>query len=157
MKKTLSLLFLTLPFQAITQSNSLKSPQNLRPAQAAQYTQAALTAPLIFKWTPQTPEQEAPTKYRLKIWQLMVGQSVPQTMKAKKPLVIKDVKLATTTEIFGLISGPCIAHYPCRFVWTVQAMSMYGDYVISPNNGTSKPTSFQVIPTTKSTKNLVTN
>ena len=157
MKKTLSLLFLTLPFQAITQSNSLKSPQNLSPAPAAQYTPAALTAPLIFKWTPQTPEQKAPTKYRLRIWQLMVGQSIKQAMRVNQPLVTKDVKFATKTIIFGLISEPCITPYPCRFVWTVQAMSMYGDYVISPNNGTSKPTSFQVITTTKSTKNLAMN
>ena len=142
MNKMPTLFLLTFPFQAIAQSNSLKSPQNLSPTQGTQYTQAALTTQLIFKWKPESPSQEAPTKYRLKIWQLMVGQNITQAMKVNQPLITKDVKFASQTIIFGLISGPYIKPYIYRFVWTVQALNIYG--AIGPNNGTSKPTTFSI-------------
>jgi hypothetical protein len=134
-------------FTILNNEQLLQAPQNLSPAQASPFTQAALTAPIIFKWIPLMPTQVAPIKYRLKIWQLMTGQSSSQAMMANLPLVTKDVNLATQTVITNLISGPCLAPYRCEFVWTVQALAPNGN-AIGPNNGTSAPTTFQLAPTT---------
>jgi hypothetical protein len=114
---------------------SFSAPQNVSPAPNVKFTQAALSAPLIFKWKPVTPVQEAPITYRLKIWQLSVGQNYAQAIKNNKPLITKDLKFASQTVIANLISGPCKAPYRCEFVWTVQALSSY-------TNVTSKPTTF---------------
>ncbi len=137
MNKTLTSLLLTLPFQVIAQSNSLKSPQNLSPAHNAKYMQTALITPLNFKWKPLTPTQEAPITYRLKIWQLKMGQGIAQAMKLNKPLIIKDVKFYSQAEISNLTSEPCTAPNQCKFVWTVQALWLYGE-------ATSKPTTFSI-------------
>ncbi|MEJ5995972.1 hypothetical protein WG904_16210 [Pedobacter sp. Du54] len=118
-----------------------QAPQNLAPADAHQLTQAALSAPIIFKWAPVTPSTGTPVKYRLKIWQLMVGQSTGQAIMANQPLVTKDVNASTQTVVTSLISGPCTAPYRCEFVWNVQALNT-DDIPIGPNNGTSTPTTF---------------
>lgn len=128
----------TIP-STVTQQN--QPPQNLSPLNANIFTQAALTAPIIFKWTPILPAQGAPSTYRLKIWQLMVGQSNSQAMAANQPLVTKDVNLATQTVISNLVSGPCVAPYRCEFVWIVQALDPNGNPVTG-TNGTSSPTTF---------------
>ncbi len=151
-------------FTILNTEQLLQSPQNLSPVTASEFTPAALIAPIIFKWTPLTPIQNTPVKYRLKIWQLMVGQSNSQAMQANLPLVTKEVTAATQTVISNLVSGPCLAPYLCEFIWTVQALNADGN-AIGPNNGTSTPTTFKAAPSTSSntlgcattaTKNFVT-
>lgn len=141
-----------------------QAPQNLSPAQASQFTQAALVAPIIFKWTPVIPNPNTQVKYQLKIWQLMTGQSNSQTMMANQPLITKDVSAVTQTVVQNLISGPCMAPYLCQFIWMVQALDPNGN-PIGLNNGKSAPTTFQLTPATStatitcsttSTKNFVT-
>lgn len=126
---------------------SFQPPQNLSPAQAATFTQAALASPIIFKWTSLMPAQETPLKYKLTIWQLMVGQSASQAMLANTPLTTKEVNAATQTVISSLVSGPCMAPYRCEFVWVVQALSQDGN-PIGGVNGKSTPTTFKLMETT---------
>ncbi|MBC7615682.1 MAG: hypothetical protein H7202_06415 [Pedobacter sp.] len=155
----------TKAFTILNVEQLLQSPQNLSPTQASEFTQTALAAPMIFKWTPLTPAQNSPIKYKLKLWQLMVGQSNSQAMAANLPLVTKDVTAATQTVIPSIVSGPCMAPYRCEFIWMVQAIGEDGN-PIGPNNGKSLPTTFQLAPSqtasnavgcsTTATKNFVT-
>jgi len=145
---------------------SIQAPVNIAPSNEQLFTQAALSAPLIFKWTPVSTAQTTPVKYRLKVWQFMVGQSTVQAMNANMPLVTKDVNAVTQTVVQHLISGPCLAPYLCKFIWTVQALNADGNPV-GMNNGISSPTIFSMAPetppastgstacTTLSTKNFV--
>jgi hypothetical protein len=154
----------TKAFTILGAAQLLQSPQNISPLPANTFTLAALSAPLVFKWTPLIPSQTSPVKYRLKIWQLTTGQSNSQAIMANLPLVTKDVTAATQTVITNLVTGPCLAPYRCEFVWTVQALGADGN-PLGPNNGTSTPTTFAAAPplttsnttacTTLSTKNFV--
>ncbi len=124
-----------------------QAPQNIAPFDAKLFTDAALSAPLIFQWTPVIPAPNAPVKYRLKIWQLLTGQSGTQAMAANQPLLTKDVNSVTQTVVTNLVSPPCAAPYRCEFIWTVQALNSDGN-PIGGTNGTSAATTFKSEPAT---------
>ncbi|QKJ30600.1 hypothetical protein HQ865_12810 [Mucilaginibacter mali] len=116
-------------------------PQTLNPVNNAILTSSALTQPITLKWTPVTPAFTGPVTYRIKIWQLLLGQTASQAKNLNTPLVTKDVIATTQTIITNLVSGPCQPPYTCNFVWTVQAIDGDGQPVGS-NSGTSSPATF---------------
>lgn len=122
-----------------------QAPQNIAPFSSKIFTEAALAAPIIFQWTPVIPTPSAPVKYRLKIWQLLTGQSGTQAMTVNQPLITKDVNAVTQTVVTNLVSPPCLPPYRCEFIWTVQALNSDGN-PIGGTNGTSTPTTFNSEP-----------
>jgi hypothetical protein len=79
---------------------------------------------IVFRWTPIVPKPQNIT-YRLKVWQLMQGQSGSQAMRTNKPIVEKEMMLTETT-INNIYTGPCKPPYLCDFIWTVEAIGADG-------------------------------
>ncbi|MFM9945803.1 MAG: hypothetical protein ACKVQB_11295 [Bacteroidia bacterium] len=79
---------------------------------------------LTFRWTPIVPKPKEPVTYRLKVWQLMQGQSGTQAMRTNQPIVTKDVDNLTQVTISNLYTGPCKPPYLCDEMWKVQAIIM---------------------------------
>jgi len=118
-------------------------PQAITPADGTAFTAATITQPITFRWVPVIPKPQAPVNYRLSVWQLMVGQTGVQAIKANQPILTKDVNNITQTVINNLVNGPASPRYLNSFVWTVQALDPQGK-PIGSNNGTSTPVSFNV-------------
>ena len=95
-----------------------------------------LTKPATFRWTPLVPRPKDPVTYRVRVWQLMQGQSGAQAMKANQPIITKDVDNLTQLTVPKVITGPCRPPYLCDFVWNVQALNREGK-PIGASNGVS--------------------
>jgi hypothetical protein len=77
-----------------------------------------------FGWEIINKNPNTQVTYRLKVWQLMQGQSGSQAMRDSAP-VAEQVK-SKTSEVKNTIrvavaTGPCKPPYLCDFVWTIQA------------------------------------
>ena len=81
---------------------------------------------ITFRWTPLVPKPQQPVTYRLKVWQLMQGQTGTQAMRSNQPIIVKDVDNITQVAVSGIYSGPCKPPYMCDFVWTVDAITADG-------------------------------
>ncbi|MBP9913096.1 MAG: hypothetical protein KBF26_06765 [Opitutaceae bacterium] len=93
--------------------------------------------PVNFKWTPVIPRPTEPVTYRLRVWQLMQGQTGPQAARVNQPIVTKDVDNLTQTLIEKGIPGSGKPPYLNEFVWSVQALNRDGKPV-GGNNGMSE-------------------
>lgn len=78
---------------------------------------------VTFRWTPVVPKPQEPVTYRLKVWQLMQGQSGSQAMRSNKPIVTKDVADITEATVSGIYTGPCRPPYLCDFIWSVETLT----------------------------------
>lgn len=78
---------------------------------------------VTFRWTPLVPKPREPSTFRLKIWQLMEGQSGAQAMETNKPIATKDITDMTEVTVGDLYTGPCKPPYLCSFVWSVEALA----------------------------------
>ena len=109
--------------------------------------------PATFRWTPLVPKPKEPVTYRLKVWQLMQGQSGTQAMQANQPIVTKDVDNITQAVVTGssIYTGPCKPPYLCDFIWNVQALNKEGK-PMGRNNGTSEPFVFKIADDNINTK-----
>jgi hypothetical protein len=125
------------------QAESFSPPTNISPANEKKFTEAEIKTPISFRWTPLVPKPKEPVTYRLKVWQLMQGQTGVQAMRSNSPLVEKDVTNLTQAVVANLYTGPCKPPYLCDFIWNVQALDKEGKPVGS-NNGMSEGTSFNV-------------
>jgi hypothetical protein len=120
---------------------------NVEPANKATIIAKDADTPMVFRWTPIVPKPQEPVTYRLKVWQLMQGQSAEQTMRTKKPIVTKDV--ADITEVN--VEGRAICNrLPCPYtdiVWNVEAskVNKMGEVEVL---GTSEPSTFKTGSTT---------
>ncbi len=79
--------------------------------------------PVTFKWTPGESTSQGAVTYRLKVWQLMQGQSGTQAMRTNQPIVTKDVDNITQVTVSDIYTGPCRPPYLCEFVWNVETMT----------------------------------
>ncbi|HMK04388.1 MAG TPA: hypothetical protein VK489_09360 [Ferruginibacter sp.] len=118
-------------------------PTLINPDNGKSFTEAELSRPVSFRWTPLVPKPRDPVTYRLKVWQLMEGQNGPQAMRSNQPIVTKDVDNITQAVVNGIYTGPCKPPYLCDFIWQVQAMNKDGK-PMGRNNGNSEPYSFSV-------------
>jgi hypothetical protein len=109
------------------------------PADKAELTPAEAKGAITFRWTALTPKPAEPVTYRLKVWQLMQGQSGSQAMRSNRPIVTKDVDNVTQAMVSGIYTGPCRPPYLCDFVWSVEALSGTGVQGVQSN-----PHSFSV-------------
>lgn len=117
-------------------SIKLESPKNLE--------EVDLAKEITFRWTPLVPKPQEPVTYRLKVWQLMQGQSSSQAMRSNKPIVEKDfqdilidMKDQSMKAVLDIYTGPCKPPYLCDYVWNIQAINKDG-VGIGDNNGKSE-------------------
>jgi hypothetical protein len=120
---------------------SYTAPQNLAPANQKKFATLEQSAPITFRWTPLVPKPRDPVVYRLRVWQLMQGQSGSQAMKSNDPVIEKDVTGITQAIIANLYTGPCKPPYLCDFVWNVQALDKEGK-PLGSRNGMSELSSW---------------
>lgn len=125
-------------------------PKNVFPENNKRFSHEEAKQGVKFQWTPISPKQNEPVTYRLKVWQLMQGQSGTQAMKSNTPLIEKefqdiliDMKDQTMKTVINLYTGPCKPPYLCDYIWSVQALNRQGQPMGS-NNGSSEPTMFFV-------------
>jgi len=129
-------------FKVETNTTSSTPPQLVSPNEGKAFTANEVSAPVVFRWTPVVPKPQSVT-YRLKVWQLMQGQSGSQAMRSNQPIVTKDVDNITQAVVSGIYTGPCRPPYLCDFVWQVQAVDKE-DHPVGNNEGKSELWSFSV-------------
>lgn len=120
-----------------------QAAQPVSPVNNLIFKETDIAKPITLRWTPIVPRPQEPTTYRLKVWQLMQGQTGTQARSTNQPIFTKDVDNITQAIINNLITGPCKPPYLCSFVWNVQALNREGK-PIGGNNGTSELFSFKV-------------
>ncbi|MEO9211137.1 MAG: hypothetical protein ABI208_08560, partial [Ginsengibacter sp.] len=125
------------------EQQSYQPPQNIMPTNGTILSVENYNKPITFRWIPIVPRPKDPITYRLRVWQLMQGQSGVQAMKANQPIITKDVDNITQAIITNLITGPCKPPYMCNFVWTVQALNKDGK-PLGMNEGKSEITQFSI-------------
>jgi hypothetical protein len=118
-------------------------PALITPDNGKIYTEAELSRPVTFRWTPLVPKPREPVTYRLRVWQLMEGQNGTQAMRSNQPIITKDVENITQTVVNGILTGPCKPPYLCDFIWQVQAVNKDGK-AMGRNEGKSEPYTFKV-------------
>lgn len=123
---------------------SYQPPQAISPANGMVLSEADTKKPITFRWTTVVPKPQEPVTYRLRIWQLMQGQTGTQAMRTNQPTITKDVDNMTQAIINNLIDGPCKLPYLCDFVWNVQALNREGKS-IGGNSGMSGANEFSIM------------
>lgn len=118
-------------------------PTLITPENKKTFTEAELQRPVIFRWTPLVPRPKEAVTYKLRVWQLMQGQTGTQAIRTSQPIITKDVDNITQAVVTGILTGPCKPPYLCDFVWNVQAVNREGK-PIGRNDGTSEPYTFKV-------------
>jgi hypothetical protein len=117
-------------------------PKLSEPADAKSFAPKDVSGGITFRWTPIVPKPQSAVTYRLKVWQLMQGQSGSQAMRENKPIVEKEMMLTEAT-ISNIYTGPCKPPYLCDFIWQVQAVDREGKPICS-NEGKSETFTFKV-------------
>ena len=130
-------------FKVETNTANYTAPQLISPNEGKAYGQNEMSAPVFFRWTPCLPKPQGPVTYRLKVWQLMQGQTPSQAIRTNTPIVTKDVDNITQAAVTGIYTGPCKPPYMCDFVWQVQAVDRE-DHPIGSNEGKSEVWAFKV-------------
>lgn len=129
-------------FKVENNSNTATPPQLIVPNDGKTFTPNEMSAPVMFRWTPLVPKPQS-VIYRLKVWQLMQGQSGAQAMRSNQPIVTKDVDNITQAVVNGIYTGPCRPPYLCDFVWQVQAIDRE-DHPVGSNEGKSEAWLFSI-------------
>jgi len=131
-------------FKVETNAATYTAPQLVSPNDGKAFAKNEMSAPVFFRWTPVVPKPLQPVIYRLKVWQLMQGQTASQAIRTNQPIVTKDVDNLTQAAVTGIYIDPCKPPYMCDFVWQVQAVDRE-DHPIGNNEGKTEVWSFKVI------------
>lgn len=124
-----------------------QSPQLLLPANKSTIAYSSGSIPLSFRWTPVVPRPQETTTYRLRLWQLLQGQTAQQAIQVNQPIADEKITNVTQAIVKNLGSDPC-PPYTCNYVWSVQALNREGK-PIGTNNGSSEVFSFYLDRNTK--------
>ncbi len=122
---------------------SFSPPQNITPENGKVFKLSEVSGAVNFRWTPLVPKPKEQVTYKLRVWQLMQGQSGSQAMRTNQPIVTKDVDNITQAVISNIYTGPCRPPYLCDYVWNVQAVNKAGK-PIGSNDGLSGPFNFTI-------------
>jgi hypothetical protein len=122
---------------------SYSAPQNISPTNEKKFDDSFFKMPITFRWTPVLPKPKDPVMYKLRVWQLMQGQTAVQAMKANSAIVEKEISNINQAIVLNIITGPCKPPYLCDFVWNVQAIDKDGKS-IGKNDGMSELFSFNI-------------
>jgi hypothetical protein len=117
-------------------------PNNIMPTDKKTLTETEAKV-LTLRWTPIVPKPKDPVTYRLKVWQLMQGQTGVQAMRTNAPIAEKEVTNITQAVLSNIYTGPCKPPYLCDYVWNVEATKTnpLGEIVML---GKSEPTEFKI-------------
>lgn len=118
-------------------------PQNILPADGKKMTETEAKSIIKFLWTPVVPKPKELVTYKLRVWQLMQGQTGTQAMQVNQPIIEKEIDNITQAIIANLLQDPCKPPYLCNYVWNVQAANKQG-IPIGGNDGMSEATNFGV-------------
>lgn len=129
-------------FKATTANTQINPPALTAPLNNSSLSLNDAMKSIRFQWKSVDPKPQEPVTYRLRVWQLMQGQTGASAMRTQ-PLVTKEVSNATEVAVNSLLTGPCKPPYLCDFVWNVQAIARNGQPVGS-NEGTSETWAFSV-------------
>lgn len=113
------------PFRFSAAATNNNCPANSLPENNKRLSPDQAKQSIQFKWT-NTPTPGTTATYRLKVWQLMQGQSGSQAMKSNIPVVTKEVRGVTEVTVSGIYTGPCKPPYLCDFVWAIEMMDANG-------------------------------
>lgn len=127
------------------EQGNYRLPQLILPVDGSAVSAGNSRNPIDFRWTPVVPRPREDPTYRVRVWQLMQGQSSAQAMHVNQPIITKDVDNLTGTSLANPSSGRCTPPSPCKFVWNVQTLDRDGK-PIGLNNGTSAAFVFQGTP-----------
>lgn len=125
------------------ETQSYQSPQPMSPSNGFIFSENNLRTPITFRWTPVIPKPRDPFTYRLKVWQLMQGQTGAQAVKTNQPIITKDVDNLTQANVDNLVNGPCKPPHLCEFIWNIQALDRDGK-PIGGTNGMNDAFSFRI-------------
>jgi hypothetical protein len=131
-------------FRVEATNTAYAPPTLITPENEKKFTQQQLQGPVVFRWTTVVPKPKEPVTYRLKVWQLMQGQTATQAMRTNSPIISKDLDNLTQATVNGILTGPCKPPYLCDFIWAVQALDRSGK-PMGNNNGTSEPFTFKMM------------
>ena len=120
-------------------------PQNISPVNEKQFKEAEVKGTVTFRWTPVLPKPKGQVTYRLKVWQLMQGQTGAAAMRTNQPIVTKDVDNITQAVVTNIYTGPCKPPYLCDYIWNVEAIGKEETQGRPKNYGTSDPSTFKII------------
>ena len=121
---------------------SFLKPQNILPADNANFNTSMVAKPVMFKWTSVIPNPNIPVTYQLKVWKMENGQTPTQAINQSQPLIVKDIINISQTIVTNLIDPSCLTPSFCQFVWQVQATGLNGN-TFGANNGKSDFTVFK--------------
>ncbi len=102
-----------------------QQPQNLLPVDNQYFVVKELEAPVVFHWSPLSPQVPGGVTYRLRIWPLTEGQTAAQGANGE-PVFTRDVSDTTAVALQNVLPVPCKAPYVCRYAWSVQALDNAG-------------------------------
>jgi hypothetical protein len=102
------------------------APQNIAPVNEKKFDEFAIKTPITFRWLPVLPKPKDAVVYKLRIWQLMQGQTGTQAMKANEPIIQKEITNINQAIIANVFNNPCKPPYLCDYVWNVQALDKEG-------------------------------
>jgi hypothetical protein len=122
-------------------------PKLVAPSNGVAMDDADRSKPLMLRWTPVVPRPQEPTTYRLRVWQLMQGQTGTQAMRVNQPIITRDIDNLTQATVTSELSKPSKPPHLSSFVWIVQSLNREGK-PIGGNNGTSEMAGFSYSPNT---------
>ena len=129
---------------SIKEKETTGTISNTFPEDKKEFAANEALKPITFKWTAMVPKPNEPVTYRMKVWQLMQGQSGTQAMKTNQPIVTKDVMDITEATISNIYTGPCRPPYLCDYIWMVEASTRNAASTEPKVIATSQPTTFSV-------------
>lgn len=124
-------------------AGNLSCPVNIFPENNKAFRPDQVKQSIQFRWKPAEPKPQGPVTYRLKVWQLMQGQTSSQAMN-NKPVTEKEVTDVTEVAVAGIYTGPCRPPYLCDFVWQVEMLGRDAAGQPAKVICSSSPTTFMV-------------
>lgn len=127
----------TLPVK-INKQSAYSRLENIKPAEGNVLRNPEARQPILFNWTQVIPKRKVDVLYKVKIVEILKGQSRSEALKNNKPVDVLEVKNQTqaTSKLGKRING-------LEYVWNVEASkkSTLGDIEML---GASEQTVFSI-------------
>ena len=120
-----------------------RAPQTKVVAEGQKQFSLEANQSVTFRWTPITPKPKEPVTYRIRVWQMMQGQTGNTAMAKNEPVVTREVTGSSEVTVSGILTGPCRPPYLCDFVWSVESVSKSD---AASGSGGSAPSAVQSSP-----------
>ena len=117
---------------ADTKTQVFTPPANLTPVDKKIFTENEIQAPITFRWTPLCCKVGQPFTYKLRIWEVGIGNNVNAVRRSEEPTQIVEVKDQTqaVVRLSKRVNNGLI------YEWDVQAVTREGK-VLGESDGTT--------------------